>query len=340
MKGLALEIALKVVEGNPLSREESEELIGEILEGGLDEALAGAVLASMRLRGEEVEELIGGARALLSKCVPLKGLEEAFDTCGTGGDRKGTINVSTAVALVGAAAGIKVIKHGNKAVSSRCGSAELLLSLGARLEMSPEELSECVSSVGFGFVFAPLYHPALGRVSDLRRRLRFRTMFNLLGPLVNPARPIYQLVGVSEPRLVEPIAKALKELGRRRFMVVHGGGIDEISLWDSNLVLIVEGDKEERLVLEARDFGLRNCSLSDVQGGSPEENARHIVSVFEGRGGPMRDLILANASALMVLAGLAGDFVEGTAIAAEVLDSGLAMRKLSDFLSFSGRLGR
>lgn len=340
MKGAGLEIAAKVVEGEVLSRDESEELIGEILDGKLDEALAGAVLASMRLRGERAEELVGGAKALLARCVPLEGLEDAFDTCGTGGDRKGTINVSTAVAFVGAAVGIKVVKHGNRAVSSRCGSADLLLALGARLDMSPEELSRCVSNVGFGFVLAPLYHPALGNVSDLRRRLGFRTIFNLLGPLANPARPASQLLGVSEPRLVEAVAKALRELGRRRAMVVHGGGVDEISLWSSNLVLIVDGDREERLLLEAKDFGLGSCDLSEVQGGGPEENARHILDVFEGRRGPMRDVILANASALMVLAGLARDFKEGTAIAAEALDKGLALRKLLDFVSFSRGLGR
>ncbi len=324
--------ALKaVLEGRPLSRAEARAAMGALLKGRATDAQAGAFLAALRVRGETVPELVGfaeamraGARRVSVRRRPL------LDTCGTGGDGCGTFNISTAVAFVAAGAGAIVAKHGNRAVSSRAGSADALEALGVRADLSPARAARCVERLGAGFLFAPVHHPGVGRLGPVRRQLGARTVFNLLGPLANPAGAHRQLLGVYATALVRPVAEALKALGAERALVVSSrDGLDEVSLSAPTVVARLSGGRVRVETVRPEDAGLRRRPLSALKGGDARRNAAIIRAVLSGRPGAAREVVLLNASAALQAAGLARGWRDGVLLAAASVDSGRARGVLS-----------
>jgi anthranilate phosphoribosyltransferase len=296
-----------------------------------------AFLIALRIKGETAEEIAGCAEAMRRHVVPVSPeRDDLVDTAGTGGDGAGTVNISTAAAIVAAAAGAGVAKHGNRAVSSACGSADVLEALGYRLEQTPERIARSIDELGFGFMFAPLHHPAMRNAADVRRELGTRTVFNVLGPPTNPAGARAQILGVYAAELVRPLADVLLRLGARRAFVVHGaGGVDELSPAGPNLVCeVVEGTVREREIDPAA-LGVRRCSVTDLQGGTPEENAAIVLRVLEGGDGAVRDAVLLNAAGAIAAAGHAADLREGLGFAREAVDSGAAAARLKSLTAFS-----
>lgn len=330
----------KATRREDLTSDVMAEVMGDIMEGRATPAQIGCLLAALRMKGESVDEITGAARVMREKAikVPVEGNGAPLvDTCGTGGDGAGTFNISTTVAFILAGAGVRVAKHGNRCVSSSCGSADVLMELGADLNRSPESVARCVNEIGFGFLFAPALHPAMKYAAGPRREMGIRTLFNVLGPLTNPAGASCQLLGVYEPDLTEPIARALVGLGIHSAMVVHGmDGLDEISLSAPTRISRVENGRVTNCLVSPRDLGLDMCSREQIRGGSPEENAAHLRSVLEGKPGHRRDIALLNAAAALMVAGKAEDFSEGLKVAAESVDSGRAKQKLQEFLEFRG----
>src|SRR5439155_2593618 len=290
------------------------------------------------LKGETADEIAGCAEAMREHVLavtPERG--DLVDTAGTGGDGAHTINISTAAALVAAAAGSGVAKHGNRAVSSASGSADVLAALGVSLEQEPERISQSIDQLGFGFLFAPSHHPAMRHAAAVRRELATRTVFNVLGPLTNPAGARAQVVGVYSPQLVRTIADVLARLGARRAFVVHGaGGIDELSPVGPNLVCeVVDGEIRERELDPESELGVPHCSVDELRGGSPEENAQAIREVFAGADGGRRSAILLNAAGAIAAGGHAADLREGLELAREAVDSGAAASRLEELIAFS-----
>ncbi|RJX34854.1 MAG: anthranilate phosphoribosyltransferase [Desulfarculus sp.] len=327
------EVIAKAVQGEDLTQEEMIRAMTQIMEGEATPAQIAALLVALRLKGESVEEITGAAQVMRAKSRPvpcrLPPGEPLVDTCGTGGDGAGTFNVSTTAALVVAGAGLHVAKHGNRSVSSRCGSADLLEALGVPLDLSPEEVGRCIEEAGIGFLFAPALHQAMRHAIGPRREIGLRTIFNLLGPLTNPAGADVQVVGVYDPALVEPLARVLGRLGCASAFVVHGhGGLDEISLSGPTLMARLQQGRVEKLVISPEDLGLRRAGAQAVQGGDSQRNAALTLAVLRGEPGPRRDLVLANASAALVAAGRAADLLEGIKLAARAIDSGAALAKL------------
>ncbi len=325
----------RVAAGAELSREEMRDVIGEIVEGAAPEPVVAALLALLHARGETLDELVGAAEALRERAVPLpEAPSGAIDTCGTGGDGANTFNISTVAALVVAGAGVPVAKHGNRAATSRCGSAELLEALGVRLELAPERMARAVSEVGIGFLFARACHPAMARVAPIRASLPIPTLFNRLGPLTNPMRPRRQLLGVGQPDALSSLARALLALGVERAWVVHGeDGLDEVSSCaDTRVLAIEEGAILER-VLRAGELVPR-ARPEDLAGGDAAENAAITRAVLAGEAGPRRDVVLLNAGAALLVAGLAADPAEGVRLAAKSLDSGAARDLLARWVAF------
>ncbi len=325
-----------------LGEEESRQVMEEILSGSASDAQIGAFLTALRMKGETVDELVGMARAMRAHAKPIalpgaKATEEALvDTCGTGGDDSCTFNVSTAAALVVSGAGVRVAKHGNRSISSRCGSADVLEALGVSLDVAVERAAECIEQIGFCFLFAPAIHTAMRHAQRARRELRLRTVFNLLGPLTNPANASAQLIGVSQAPWTELLAAALNRLGIRRAFVVHGAdGLDEITITAETQVSELSNGTIRSFSTQPEDFGLRRAPKEALRGGDTAENARIIRAILNGEQGPRRDLVLMNASAALVAAGRAGDFLEGVALARESIDSGAARAKLDRFIAFT-----
>ncbi len=332
------ELIQKVVGGAHLSPEEAERAVELIVEGGATPAQVGSFLTALRMKGETGGEILGAARAMRSRVVRVPHHQERIlDTCGTGGDGRGTFNISTAAAFVAAGAGVPVAKHGNRAVSSRAGSADVLEALGVRIELDPEEMGRCLDQVGICFLFAPLLHPSMKAVAAPRREIGIRTIFNLLGPLTNPAGANFQLLGVYSPHLVETMAAVLRELGTERSLVVHGtGGLDEVSLAGPTLVGEASSSGVTVYTVYPEDMGLARAPVEAVLGGTAEENASLIRGVLSGEvRGPKRDVVLANAAAALVAAGAAANFREGVELAARSLDSGEALRKLEALVAAS-----
>lgn len=295
-----------------------------IISGEADPARVAAFLVAMRMKGETAAELIGCARAMRRAAVPVEPRQRPLlDTCGTGGDGVGSLNISTIAALVAAAAGARVAKHGNRGVSSKCGSADLMEALGVPLELSAEAVARCVDEVGIGFMFAPRFHPAMRHVAALRRSLGIRTLFNLLGPLANPARVEHHVLGVYDGRLCETVADVLVGLDVRRALVVYGhGGMDEIAVGGPTEALLVVDGRRQRFTIDPSDLGIAPGSPGDLAGGSPEENARRTQALLEGEPGAARDAVLLNAAGGLLAAGLAQDLREGLALARRALDCG------------------
>jgi anthranilate phosphoribosyltransferase len=327
-----------VLDGRDLSRDETREVMGEIMAGEATPAQIGGFLVALRAKGETADEIAGCAEAMRSHVLAVRPhRDDLVDTAGTGGDGARTINISTAAVLVAAAAGAAVAKHGNRAVSSACGSADVLEALGFSLEQEPRRIEQSIDELGFGFLFAPSHHPAMRHAAPVRKELATRTVFNVLGPLTNPAGARAQVVGVYSPDLVRTIADVLATLGARRAFVVHGaGGIDELSPVGPNLVAeVVDGDVRERTLDPEAELGLPRCDVDELRGGTPAENAAALREVFAGADGGRRSAILLNAAGAIAAAGHAEDLREGLALAQETVDSGAAGERLEQLVSFS-----
>jgi anthranilate phosphoribosyltransferase len=327
----------RLLDGHDLSRDEARAVMNEIMGGEATPAQIGGFLVALRLKGETPHEIAGCAEAMREHVLAVRpARDDLVDTAGTGGDGAGTINISTAAALVAAAAGAGVAKHGNRAVSSASGSADVLEALGFRLELPPARIEQSIDELGFGFLFAPTHHPAMRHAAPVRRELATRTVFNVLGPLTNPAGARAQVVGVYAPALVRTIAEVLAQLGARRAFVVHGaGGIDELSPAGPNLVSeVVDGDVREREI-DPLELGVPRCDPDELRGGSPEENAAAIRAVFEGENGGRRSAVLLNAAGAIAAAGHGRDLREGLGLAKDALDSGAAARRLEELIRFS-----
>jgi anthranilate phosphoribosyltransferase len=331
------EALARLLESRDLSRGQAREVMDEIMEGKATPAQIGGFLVALRLKGETADEIAGCAEAMRAHVLAVKPKRsDLVDTAGTGGDGAGTFNISTAAALVAAAAGAAVAKHGNRAVSSASGSADVLEALGFQLELPAERIERSIDEFGFGFLFAPSHHPAMRHAAPVRKELAARTVFNVLGPLTNPAGARAQVVGVYEPELVETIATVLARLGSRRAFVVHGaGGIDELSPAGPNLVCEVSGGKVRRREIDPKEFGVPRCRPADLGGGSPAENADTIRDIFAGIKGAKREAVLLNAGGAIAAGGHARDLEEGYRIAAEALDSGAAGERLEALIAFS-----
>ena len=327
----------RLLEWKDLSREEAREVMSEVMRGEATPGQIGGFLVALRLKGETADEITGCAEAMREHVLPVRPQrDDLVDTAGTGGDAAQTLNISTAAALVAAAAGAAVAKHGNRAVSSASGSADVLEALGFRLELEPERIAASIDELGFGFMFAPTHHPAMRHAAPVRRELAARTVFNVLGPLTNPAGARAQVVGVYSPELVRTIAEVLAQLGARRAFVVHGaGGIDELSPAGPNAVCEVrDGSVVERRI-DPLELGVPRCRPEALRGGSPAENARAIRHIFAGGDGGRRDAILLNAGGAIAAAGHAEDLREGLEQARAAVDSGAALERLDALAAYS-----
>jgi anthranilate phosphoribosyltransferase len=328
----------QVLDGRDLSREQTREVMGEIMSGAATPAQIGGFLVALRAKGETPDEIAGCAEAMRAHVLPVRPRrDDLVDTAGTGGDGAHTINISTAAALVAAAAGAAVAKHGNRAVSSACGSADVLEALGFELEQEPKRIEQSIDELGFGFLFAPSHHPAMRHAAPVRKELATRTVFNVLGPLTNPAGARAQVVGVYSEQLVRTIAEVLTRLGARRAFVVHGaGGIDELSPVGPNLIAeVVDGSVHERTLDPETELGLPRCSVEELRGGLPAENAAALREVLAGADGGRRSAILLNAAGAIAAAGHAADLREGLELARDAIDSGAAADRLERLVTFS-----
>jgi anthranilate phosphoribosyltransferase len=320
-------------QGRDLSADEAAEAMAAIMHGEATPAQIGAFVTGLRLKGETAEEIAGLATEMRRHSLKVQCASPVIDTCGTGGDLSGTFNVSTAAGLVAAAAGAKVAKHGNVAASSKSGSADVLGALGAKVVLTPEQVAVCVREVGFGFMHAQAYHPALKHAAGPRRELGFRTVFNVLGPLTNPAGAEAQLLGAPSPALAEKLAHVLVLLGSRRALVVHSeDGLDELSLSAGTLVWEVIDGGVRAFRVTPSDAGLEPAPRAAVRGGEPAANAEAMRRIFTGQEGPMRDFVLLNAAAALMVAGLAPDLKQGVERAARTIDSGAAIDTLERYV--------
>lgn len=327
----------QLLDHQDLSQEATETLFGLLMDGELSEAMKAALLVALAMKGEAVSEITGAAIAMRRRVVPIPHeVPDVVDTCGTGGDGKGTFNISTAAALVAAAAGAKVAKHGNRSVSSRSGSADVLAALGVSIETEPVAAARALHEMGISFLFAPRLHPAMKEVMPVRRALGVRTLFNVLGPLTNPAGAKRQVMGVYASTLVEPIAQVQRELGAVHAMVVHGSdGLDELTITGPSHVAEVKDGEVSTYDLLPQDLGLALARPEDLQGGEPEENAAALGKVLAGGEGPLADITALNAGAALYVAGVAEDLADGLSRAREVLRNGAAERKLAELCAFS-----
>jgi anthranilate phosphoribosyltransferase len=326
-----------LLDGRDLTQEDARDVMRSIMAGEATPGQIGAFLVALRLKGETADEIAGCAEAMREHVLVVRPERtDLVDTAGTGGDGARTFNISTAAALVAAAAGAGVAKHGNRAVSSSSGSADVLEALGFNLELAPEMIERSIDELGFGFLFAPTHHPAMRHAAPVRRELATRTVFNVLGPLTNPAGARAQVVGVYAPELVPTIAEVLARLGAERAFVVHGaGGIDELSPAGPNLVCEVADGRVRRREIDPLELGIDRCAPEELGGGDPAENAETIRRIFAGADGGRRDAVLLNAAGAIAAGGLARDLGEGVGVAREAIDSGAAGERLEALIAFS-----
>jgi anthranilate phosphoribosyltransferase len=327
----------KLLSGEDLPAEDSEHLFERLVFGKLEPAEIAGMLIALRMKGETADEMIGAARALSAAALPFDGPDYLYaDCCGTGGDGSGLINVSTATAFVAVACGLPIAKHGNRSVSSRCGSADVIEALGAKIDLAPEKARAVLDQTGFCFLFAPAYHPGMKHAALVRRQLAVRTIMNLLGPCINPARPPVQLLGVADPKMLRRIAQTLAAMGVREALVVHGSGLDEVALHGETRAVRLSGGEIEEYEIAPEDAGLERAPLKVVTGGDVAENAARLKALLEGRGaGAEEDIVILNAAALLHTAGLAATLREGAALARDALASGGAGEVLAEFIEAS-----
>ncbi|MBW8056408.1 MAG: anthranilate phosphoribosyltransferase [candidate division NC10 bacterium] len=344
---MIVEALQKVLAGHDLNRQEAYRVMEILMSGQATDAQTAAFLTAMRMKGETVEELCGFTHAMRERVTAIptqySGAQAIshprqrllVDTCGTGGDAKGTFNISTAAAFVVAGAGVPVAKHGNRSVSGLCGSADVIEALGIPLDLPPERVGRCIDEVGIGFLFAPLLHPAMKHVMPARRQIRIRTLFNLLGPLTNPARASAQVIGVYDGALTEVLASVLNQLGCRRAFVVYGmDGLDEISTTGETKISEVREGKVRTYFVRPEDFGLSRTTLADLKGGDASANAEVIRQILQGVTGPQRDIVVLNAGAAIVAGGGTQDIQEGIKAAKRSVESGTAWEKLEKVVAF------
>jgi anthranilate phosphoribosyltransferase len=327
----------KLVEQQDLTEDEAAQAMRQIMEGGATPAQIAAFLVALRIKGETIEEITGCARVMREKATQIRApYPNVIDTCGTGGDGLQTFNISTTAAFVVAGAGVPVAKHGNRAMSSRCGSADLLQALGVAIELTPEMAEMCLAKVGITFLFAPLFHSAMKYAIGPRREISVRTIFNLLGPLTNPAGAKRQLLGVSRQEFAKPMAGVLGNLGSTRAFVVHGAdGLDEITITGETHITALEAGGITSYTISPEQFGLRRVPLDALLGGDAPHNAEIAMAVLGGKQGPHRDVVLLNAAAALAVAGAAADLEAGLQLAAHTIDSGAALEKLQRLQHFT-----
>jgi anthranilate phosphoribosyltransferase len=343
--------------GQSLTRAEAREVMAEVLAGNCTDAQISALLVALRMKGETVEEIVGFAEAIRAGATPLPisraadgaaesgalyvtgtGRDALVDTSGTGGDASGTFNISTATAFVTAGAGVRVAKHGNRSISSKCGSADVMEALGVNIQMTPEGAAQCLREVGICFLYAPDLHSSMKQVQKVRRELRLRTMFNLLGPLTNPAHASGQVVGVYALDMVEKVAEALSMLGLHRALVVHGlDGLDEITITGPTRVAEAREGTVRTYEVDPEEFGMMRATLEDISGGDASENAAIVREVLNGKKSPRRDVVLLNSAAALVAAGRVDHLGDGIPVAAQSIDSGAAASKLAALLDFTSQ---
>lgn len=339
MASMIKDAIAKLADRLSLTEKEAEEVMNEIMDGAATPAQIAAYLMGLRLKGETVEEIAGSVRAMRERAVRIAiGDPLVVDTCGTGGDGRHTFNVSTTTAFVVAGAGLTVAKHGNRSVSSKSGSADVLAELGVNIHLSPDRVADCINEVGIGFLFAPLYHGAMRHCAVPRQDIGIRTMLNVLGPLTNPAGATIQLLGVYEPRLTELLGKVLMHLGSQHCFVVHGmDGLDEITLTDRTIVSEAKGGVLSNYVVTPEEFNLTRISPKELAGGLPHDNAKITKEILQGRKGPKRDMVCLNAAPAFVAGRKAKTLQEGFLLAGKIIDSGAAAEKLARLVAFTAK---
>ena len=329
-----------VNECRDLTEDEAADTMREILSGDATPAQLGAFLIALRLKGETVDEIAGMARVMREHSLHVDVDGPLLDTCGTGGDDRGTFNVSTAAAFVAAGAGVRIAKHGNRAMTSGCGSADVLEALGAKIDLMPEQVAECINRTGFGFMFAQVFHPAMKHAAGPRREIGVRTIFNILGPLTNPAGAQHQLLGVARREIAPKMAAALQRLGGRHALVVHGNdGVDELSISGPSSVQEIRDGEITEYSISPQDAGLPIAAADAIRGGTPEQNAAVLAATLKGERGPMRDVVLLNAAAALMAADAVRDLREGARVAQGSIDSGAAARRLAEWANFTRSVG-
>ena len=328
-----------VVGGGDLSADAAARAMGAIMSGDATPAQIGAFAAALRMKGETVDEIAGMARAMREKSLRVAVAGDVVDTCGTGGDSSGSFNISTTAALIAAGAGVKIAKHGNRAMSGATGSADVLEALGVKIALTPESVARCLDEVGFGFMFAQGFHPAMRFAAAPRREIGVRTVFNMLGPLTNPAGASRQVIGVSDPSAAPKMARALALLGSEKALVVHGAdGMDELTITGPSAVYMLEGGAVSRFDIAPSDLGLSEASAESIRADGPQDSARIARGVLAGERGAARDVALMNAAAALVAADAANDLAAGVQIAARAVDEGAAAAKLAALVELSGEL--
>jgi len=330
----------KAASGHALTSIEMTEAMGMMLSGEVSEIETAGFLTALRARGETIEEISAAAHMMRSKALPVEAPENAIDTCGTGGAGKGNLNISTAAAIVVAGCGLPIAKHGNKAASSKSGAADVLEALGVNLQATPQQISRCVSKANIGFMFARVHHSAVANVAKVRSALGIRTLFNLLGPLSNPAGAKHQVMGVFDQTLTEPLAHVLLTLGTKRAWVVHGAdGLDELTTTTHSYVSEVHDGKVRNFTITPEDAGLAYSREHDLQGGDPAYNAHSIRALLDGEKGPFRDIVVLNAAAALIVGGRAASLREGAALAQKSIDEGAARGALTMLVRYSNEGG-
>ena len=327
----------KLVNRISLSEAETVDVMNQIMTGETSPLQVAAFLTALRMKGENVEEITGAARVMREKAHRVNvGQKTVLDTCGTGGDQKGTFNISTTTAFVLSGAGVSVAKHGNRSVSSQSGSADVLGALGVKVDAPKERVEQCIANIGIGFLFAPLLHEAMKYAVQPRRDIGIRTIFNLLGPLTNPAMATHQLIGIYSGEMVGMIAQVLRNLGSSRAMVVHGlEGLDEISLCGPTKVAELRNGEVKEYTIEPEQFSFERCRLEELHGGNPQESAVIVRAILDGKKGPPRDVVLLNSGAALYVSGSAETIASGIKVAADSIDSGKARRKLAQLVELS-----
>jgi len=330
------QILTKLLEEKDLTDHEATHVMTSIMNGESEDIEISSFLTALRMKGESISEVTNFAQVMRDKSHHIHpNVEDIVDTCGTGGDSSGTFNISTTTAFVVAGAGVSVAKHGNRAASSQCGSADVLEEIGVNIDLTPEQVEKCIEEVGIGFLFAPLFHSSMKHVVKVRKKLQIRTVFNILGPLTNPASTEKQIIGVFDPGLTEFIAHVLKKLGSEHSMVVYGDGLDEITTTGKTKISELKDGEISTYELDPESLNIKLTTKEELKGGDKEKNAKILEDILKGEKSPKRDIVLLNSAAALIVTGRAKDFSEGIELAIESIDSGAALEKMDELIVFS-----